>query len=440
MMERKLYGPMGYNMMYPFAVGDLRDSAVILSNYMENSGGGKIPWMDLKYLFGEIMYGGHIVNDFDRLTCKVYLDFFMKDELLDETEMYPYSEEEKGVSFMCPAPTSYDNYLKHINATLTSDTPVAFGLHPNAEIDFRTTQSEGMFKTLVELQPRSAGDDEGGGMSPTEVAAAKLDDIMERFGEKKFDIDDLDASLDEKGPFQNSFLQEMEVMNRLLAEIVRSLKELTLGFKGELSMSDAMEAVCDALFMDEVPPKWGKISWASMKALSGWLTNFTARLGQLEEWAGNPTEIPKCTWLSYLINPQSFLTSVNQVAAQKNQWELDKLVTFTDVTKWETHDKVDSVSRDGAYVCGFNMQGARWDTGASTIDRSKPKEMFFGMPVLSIRGLSAEKADFGNMYMCPVYKTEFRGPTFVFCANLKTKSAAGRWTLAGVALIMELTA
>merc|ERR1712097_228953 len=227
----------------------------------------------------------------------VYLDFFMKDELLDETEMYPYSEEEKGVSFMCPAPTSYDNYLKHINATLTSDTPVAFGLHPNAEIDFRTTQSEGMFKTLVELQPRSAGDDEGGGMSPTEVAAAKLDDIMERFGEKKFDIDDLDASLDEKGPFQNSFLQEMEVMNRLLAEIVRSLKELTLGFKGELS------------------PKWGKISWASMKALSGWLTNFTARLGQLEEWAGNPTEIPKCTWLSYLINPQSFLTSVNQVAA-----------------------------------------------------------------------------------------------------------------------------
>ena len=126
-----------------------------------------------------------------------------------------------------------------------------------------------------------------------------------------------------------------------------------------------------------------------------------------------------------LDQPQSFLTSVNQVAAQKNQWELDKLVTFTDVTKWEDHSKVDSVSRDGAYVCGFNMQGARWDTGASTIDRSKPKEMFFGMPVLSIRGLSAEKADFGNMYMCPVYKTEFRGPTFVFCANLKTKRRRG---------------
>ena len=41
MLERKLYGPMGYNMMYP-SIGDLRDSSVILANYMENSGGGKI--------------------------------------------------------------------------------------------------------------------------------------------------------------------------------------------------------------------------------------------------------------------------------------------------------------------------------------------------------------------------------------------------------------
>ena len=117
MLERKQYGPMGFYMMYPFSVGDLRDSGVVLSNYMENSGGGKIPWADLKYIFGEIMYGGHIVNDFDRKMCATYLDFFMKDELLDETEMYPFNDEEKTLSFMCPAPTTYDKYLEHIEVT-----------------------------------------------------------------------------------------------------------------------------------------------------------------------------------------------------------------------------------------------------------------------------------------------------------------------------------
>lgn len=66
MMERKLYGPMGFNMMYPFSIGDLRDSAVCLTNYMENSGGGKIPWQDLKYIFGEIMCV--VVGDVVRFT------------------------------------------------------------------------------------------------------------------------------------------------------------------------------------------------------------------------------------------------------------------------------------------------------------------------------------------------------------------------------------
>jgi dynein heavy chain len=40
--------------------------------------------------------------------------------------------------------------------------------------------------------------------------------------------------------------------------------------------------------------------------------------------------------------------------------------------------------------------------------------------------------------VCPTYKTEFRGPTFVFCAQLKTKTAPGKWVLAGVALIMDV--
>jgi Na+-translocating ferredoxin:NAD+ oxidoreductase RnfD subunit len=59
LIERKKFGPIGYNIMYPFSLGDLRDSSVCLSNYMENAS-SKIPWEDLRYIFGQIMYGGHI--------------------------------------------------------------------------------------------------------------------------------------------------------------------------------------------------------------------------------------------------------------------------------------------------------------------------------------------------------------------------------------------
>jgi dynein heavy chain len=438
MMERKLFGPMGFNMKYPFAMGDLRDSAKCLQNYMENSGGGKIPWQDLKYIFGEIMYGGHIVNDFDRLLANEYLNFYMKDELLEETEMYPFAEDEKGISFMSPSATTFEKYIEHIDTTMGTDTPIAFGLHPNAEIDFRTQQSNTMFKTLLELQPRVVGSTEGVA-TPQQIAEGIAQDMLDKYNEKMFDVEDLVRSLDEQGPYQNVFIQEMDVMNVLLREIRRSIKELQLGFAGELTMSEPMELLMDSLYLDVLPTTWAKRSWPSLRPLASWSTNFNDRLQQLEEWMGAPQDIPKVTWLAGLVNPMSFLTAICQVAAQSNQWELDKLVTFTDVTKKMNVDEIDGSSRDGAYINGTFMQGARWDVAAVQLEKSLPKEMFSPMPVMNVKAVTLEKADVQGVYMCPVYITEQRGPTYVFQAQLKTKSPPARWVLAGVALIMDIS-
>jgi dynein heavy chain len=435
MMERKLYGPLGYNMMYPFSTGDLKDSCVVLTNYMENTGGGKIPWEDLKYLFGEIMYGGHIVNDFDRLMCKCYLDWFMKDELLEETEMFPFAEDEKA-SFKSPLPTNYERYLEHMDTELHADTPVAFGLHPNAEIDFRTTQSDSLFTTLMDLQPKSAGAGDGG-LSPQAVAEAVLAEVMDKFGEKAVDTEEIVRGIDEMGPYQNVFVQECSMVQVLLAEMKRSLKELTLGFAGELTMSDPMEELQDSLYLDRVYGGWAKKAWPSMRPLVGWLFNLGGRIAQLEEWTANPMEIPKVTWISGLITPQSFLTAINQVTAQKNQLELDKLIINTDVTK-RSAAEVDTLSRDGAYIHGLSLQGARWDLPNNQLERAKPKEMFFAMPVLNCKGTLVDKAATSGVYQCPTYKTEQRGPTYVIEMQLTSKSPPAKWVLAGVAMIMDI--
>jgi len=441
LIERKLYGPLGYNMMYPFGVGDLRDSAVCLNNYMEANQGGKIPWADLQYIFGEIMYGGHIVNDFDRLLSANYLEFFMKDDLLEETEMYPFAEDEKGLSFKSPLPTSHVKTLEHIEETMTVDTPVAFGLHTNAEIDFRTTQAGDMFHILVELGSASGGgggDEDGGSVAatPQDVAAQWVTECGDRFGEKGFDVEDVSRGCEEVGPYQNVFLQEMAQMNVLLVEIARSLKELALGLAGELSMSDSMDTLQNCLFLDRQPPLWSKRAWPSKRPLTTFLADMAARIVQLEEWTGNPMEIPRCTWLSGLITPQSFLTAICQVTAQKAQLELDKLQVQTEVTK-RTHAEVDAPSRDGALVHGLSLQGARWDVQGGLLEKSKPKEMFCDVPVLNCKALLSEKCETNGIYQCPMYKTTMRGPTFVICATLKTKTPIGKWVLAGVALIMD---
>lgn len=42
-----------------------------------------MPYDDLRYLFGEIMYGGHITDDWDRRLCGTYLEEFIKPEMME---------------------------------------------------------------------------------------------------------------------------------------------------------------------------------------------------------------------------------------------------------------------------------------------------------------------------------------------------------------------
>lgn len=48
-----------------------------------------MPWDDLKYIFGEIMYGGHIVEDWDRRLAYMYLELYLREELLEGIEFFP---------------------------------------------------------------------------------------------------------------------------------------------------------------------------------------------------------------------------------------------------------------------------------------------------------------------------------------------------------------
>ena len=256
----------------------------------------------------------------------------MKDELLDEMDMYPYPDV-KLQYFAAPQTSdSFDKVLQHVEQTMQGDSPLAFGFHPNAEIGFRTDQSEQLCLSILDL---GAGDEASGeeGASKQTVAESALQDILENHRDAIFDIDAVLSLLDEPGPYHTVFLQECELMNALIETMLATLEELDLGFKGELTMGDHMERLQDALFLDRVPGAWSKVAYPSIRGLTTWLANLKGRLEQLREWTNGPTDIPVVTWLSGLFNPTSFLTAVMQTTAQAQSLELDKLRVATEVTK-----------------------------------------------------------------------------------------------------------
>lgn len=384
------------------------------------------------------MYGGHITDDLDRLLCATYLEFYIKEELLDEMELFPYADSYPETRFRSPPVLSYDQYFEYMDLELPAESPVAFGLHPNAEIAVKTEQCDTLFKYILELQPRSAAASGEGGISPQERVRMLLDTITERIKGIRFATTDIaQAIAEERGPYQNVFLQECDRANILVIEMLRSLKELELGLTGELQMSPKMEYLQDCLFFDRVPSNWGTLAYPSLRPLASWLDNFIARTAQLTGWTEEPASIPTVTDISYLFNPQSFLTAIMQKTAQLNKLELDKLTIMTDVTR-KSVEQTESKAREGAYVTGLYVEGARWNWQAGILDESEPREMQSHMPVINCKAVLADKLETNGVYSCPCYKTQQRGPTFVFFGTLRSKMPSPKWVLAGVSLILEI--
>lgn len=440
MCERRKFGTKGWNRVYPFSMGDLRDSSIVLQNYMEtNQASGKIPWDDLKYIFGEIMYGGHIVDDWDRRFCASYLDNLMNDTLLDEAEMFPFIEG-KNISFKTPTPMSHEGYIKYIETELPPETPLGYGMHPNAEIDFRTKQCENLFEVLVDLQPKGAS--AGGAVEDTKIK--EYFDLVNNtlsLDSLRVNIDDLAGKLDDttRGPYQNAFIQECEKLNVLILGIMRSLSDLDLAYKGELTMNEAMETLEDNIRLDRVPPQWKKIAYPSERQLISWTENIKARIDQMNLWKDDPTKIPKVVFINRLINPSSFLTAIKQVFCRETQQELNKTTIQTDVLKknyWDA-DLPELRKIDGALVFGFQVEGARWDNN-SGLEESLPKMSFSIVPVVNCKTVMLTDKEDKTVYQCPVYKTIDRMMTYVFPAQLKTKYPAAKWIIAGVAMILDV--
>ncbi|XP_033702631.1 dynein axonemal heavy chain 9 [Tursiops truncatus] len=424
--ERRKFGPQGWNRSYPFNTGDLTISVNVLYNFLEAN--VKVPYDDLRYLFGEIMYGGHITDEWDRRLCRTYLEEFIKPEMLEgELSLAP--------GFPLPGNMDYNAYHQYIDAELPPESPHLYGLHPNAEIGFLTQTSEKLFRTVLELQPRDSQAGDGAGSAREEKVKAALEEILERVTDE-FNIPELMAKAEERTPYVVVALQECKRMNVLTREIQRSLRELDLGLKGELTMTSDMENLQDALYLDTVPEPWSRRAYPSTAGLAAWFLDLLNRIRELEAWTGDFT-MPPTVWLTGFFNPQSFLTAIMQSTARKNEWPLDQMALQCDVTK-KNREEFRSPPREGAYIHGLFMEGARWDAQAGVITEGKLKELAPPMPVLLLKAIPADKQDCCSTYPCPVYKTCQRGPTYVWTLHLKTKEKPSKWVLAGVALLLQV--
>ena len=148
------------------------------------------------------MYGGHIVEDWDRRLASAYLLKYFQETLADGLTLFPgFATPATNLSYVqvtvavlgrraacavvlclgtcalaqtpgessscvCRQSSVLVQVLDYIEESMPPETPQAFGLHPNAEIGFKLREGGRFCSAVLSLQPRGAGAE--GGLSTEE--------------------------------------------------------------------------------------------------------------------------------------------------------------------------------------------------------------------------------------------------------------------------------
>jgi dynein heavy chain, axonemal len=260
-LGRRKFGYQGWSRKYNFNDGDLTICADVLHNYLKNY--DTVPYSDLQYIYGEIMYGGHITDNWDRRTNATYLLVLIQPEIMNGMQLT------LAPGFKSPDPLKFerDSYAKYIVEKLPAEIPQMFGLHPNAEIGYLTTTAEFLFDQIMQVQGGGSG---GGKGRKEDIARVYIDKFLEELPEQFFLLEITQRAEGNLTPYVVVVLQECERMNILLNAIKVSLTDLDAGLKGQLNITDAMENLSTALSLNKVPASWESIAYFSLKTLSDW--------------------------------------------------------------------------------------------------------------------------------------------------------------------------
>ncbi|XP_056267415.1 dynein axonemal heavy chain 1 [Pseudoliparis swirei] len=435
-LERRKFGPLGFNIPYEFTDGDLNICISQLKMFLDEY--QDVPYKVLKYTAGEVNYGGRVTDDWDRRCLLNVLDDFYCPAVLQEDHVYSSS----GVYRQIDTNLDLKGYLAFIRGLPINDTPEIFGLHDNANISFAQNEAFALLGAVVRLQPRAVAAGE-------KTLEERVEEIVAGIVEKiprPFSVQEVM----EKYPvlYEESMntvlIQEVIRYNTLLDVISQSLSDIVKALKGLVVMSSQLELMANSLFNNVVPDMWKAKAYPSLKPLASWVSDLLQRISFFQSWIHDG--IPPVFWISGFFFPQAFLTGTLQNYARRSGTSIDT-IGFGFEVMTASASEVTEKPNAGCYIHGLFLEGARWDRRAAQLTESRPKELHTDMSVIWLMPEPNRTPPTSGVYICPIYKTLARAGTlsttghstnYVMAVELPTRRSQKHWIKRGVALICAL--
>ena len=436
-LERRKFGPLGWNIPYQFTDGDrdmvIKQTEMLVNDYDE------IPYKVITSLTTEVNYGGRVTDSWDRRTSNALLIPFCN---IDVTKP-DYKFSANGIYRSIPGETKED-YMKYLNDLPVNAPPEIFGLHDNAEITCAVNETKNLFNVVLSLQPRASS---GGGKSREQLLDELAKDIFEQMP-APFNLEKVsDAYPTTYTESMNTVLQQECIRyNKVINKVSASLRDVRKGLKGEVVMTAELDTMGTSLFNNQVPEMWAKVAYPSLKPLASWVPDLLKRIGYIQLWFDEGK--PPSFWISGFYFPQAFITGVMQNHARKYQLPIDTITYGYDMRDETVEQiKISGPADDGAFIYGLFIEGARWDMKSHLLAESRPKELFTELPLIHLLPVANRKRPEGGFYFCPVYKTSSRfgvlsttghSTNFVMSIEIPSNVPQEHWIKRGTAALSML--
>jgi len=460
--ERRKFGPIGWCVPYEFNNSDLDASLQFMEKHATSTilVGEPLSWVTIQYMVAEAQYGGRITDDLDRELFVTYAAKWLCNDIFKSG--FTFNTYESDFSYAIPEGLEIQQYREAISMIPPVDSPLIFGLHPNADLTYRLKEASEMMATIVETQPKDSGG--AGGKSMDEIvkeqALELLDKMPADFVEEIFraQIQKLKGppGASDKGfaaPLNIFLFQELQRLQNIIKIVRSNLGSISMAIDGTVVMTTDLLEDLSSIFDARVPRRWtndasgAEISWL-MPNLGGWFTGLLDRHGLLEMWLENGRGVMKSYWLTGFTNAQGFLTGMRQEVTRqhkKDQWALDDVISHTEVIQHDL-ERIRDVPEEGQNIHGLFIEGGRWNRPDAKLDESEPKKLFSAMPVIFVtattaKDLKAMGVSYGphGPYNCAVYKYPKRNDRYlIFRLLLRTDPHhPSHWRLRGVCLVAQ---
>uniref|UniRef100_A0A8D1CH64 AAA+ ATPase domain-containing protein n=1 Tax=Sus scrofa TaxID=9823 RepID=A0A8D1CH64_PIG len=428
--ERRKFGPLGWNIPYEFNSADFSASVQFIQNHLDECDIKKgVSWSTVRYMIGEVQYGGRVTDDFDKRLLNCFARVWFSEKMFEPSFCF-------YTGYKIPLCKTLDQYFEYIQSLPSLDNPEVFGLHPNADITYQSNTASAVLETITNIQPKESG----GGVGETrEAIVYRLSEDMLSKLPPDYIPHEVKARLIKMGHLNsmNIFLrQEIDRMQKVISILRGSLSDLKLAIEGTIIMSENLRDALDNMYDARIPQIWKRVSWDS-STLGFWFTELLERNAQFSTWIFEGR--PNVFWMTGFFNPQGFLTAMRQEVTRAHKgWALDSVTIHNEVLR-QTKEEITSPPAEGVYIYGLYMDGAAWDRRNGKLTESTPKVLFTQLPVLHIFAINSTAPKDPKLYVCPIYKKPRRTDlTFITVVYLRTVLPPDHWILRGVALLCDI--